>query len=85
MHHADFELLPIVHRRIENCCRVPSLGALCGARAILQQALVVTSVKVVRAHIYVWVPVRIVLKQAIENDKEGREPEVDGQAHHPSA
>ena len=34
--HADFELLLIVHLRIENCRRRSSLCVVCGARAILQ-------------------------------------------------
>lgn len=66
MEHADFELLPIVPERIENCRGVSPLCALCGARAVLQQSLVVTPVKVVRAHIHVWVLVRIILGQAIQ-------------------
>lgn len=71
MEHADFELLPIVPERIENCRRVSPLCALCGARAVLQQALIVTPVKVVGAHVDVWVLVPIVLQETHTENHEG--------------
>lgn len=77
--HADFELLLVFSVRIEKCRGVPPLCAVCGARATLQFALVVTSVKVVRANVDVRVFVRIVLGQgSIRKPRQRQETKADG-------
>ena len=75
MKHADFELLPIVPVFIEDCRGISSLCAVRRACAILQQAVVVTPVEVVRAHIDVRVFVCVILPQkpTRKNENEGRQ------------